>query len=191
MPSVQQTRYATHFGAHVRPRRDDLLARHRPLRQDRGSRLRKREGRELGASEGGDGVAVPTKNTVSRGIQSGRLACGKICRSIERVQGETLLWTEPSADKSEAVVFATLKTIGVFLNCDGRHLFAGVTDQSDSVGIERDFIFCKKPDCDASALTLRDEIQTSFRSGTTLNDFVDTQVARVDEFTVARVAVAT
>jgi len=96
----------------------------------------------------------------------------------------------PSEYKNEAVLFSTLKTIAAFMNCNGGQLFVGVSDHGDVVGIESDFSFCKKPDADAWALMLRDRIQTSFRSGPAVNDYVAVQYCAYGDCTVARISVA-
>ena len=50
----------------------------------------------------------------------------------------TLRWNTHAAKKDKAIEFAILKTIVAFLNTDGGHLFVGVSDDGNAVGLELD-----------------------------------------------------
>jgi predicted HTH transcriptional regulator len=91
--------------------------------------------------------------------------------------------------RSDQVLFATLKTICALLNTDGGVLLIGVSDQSDIVGIERDFCFSETNDADRWQLCLRDNIRGKFHDGKSINDYVDMAMEKVNEKTIAYIRV--
>jgi hypothetical protein len=100
----------------------------------------------------------------------------------------------PAELKSDEVLFSSLKTMAGFLNSDGGVLYVGVNDQGESIGIEFDFpLISSKPErqtLDGWQLFLRATVETSFKDGRTINDYVDCTTYDIAGRNIARIIVS-
>lgn len=74
---------------------------------------------------------------------------------------ETARWNIREGKKDARMEHVVAKTVAAFLNADGGTLLIGVTDQGETVGLQRDFSTLREPDADRFELWLRDMLQTS------------------------------
>lgn len=96
--------------------------------------------------------------------------------------------------KSEAVLHSSLRTIAAFLTCNGGVLYVGVDDTGKVLGIEFDFACVsdtkEKQNPDQWELHLRNLVQSRFKDGKSVNDYVSCAVIPVEGRLVARIDVS-
>jgi len=89
--------------------------------------------------------------------------------------------------KSEAVCHSALKTINAFLNTKGGVLYIGADDDGNILGVDKDFAYTK--DIDGWELCLRDMIQSRFKDGKSINEYIEMSFYVIDGFNLARLKV--
>ncbi|MCB9936559.1 MAG: ATP-binding protein [Planctomycetes bacterium] len=93
--------------------------------------------------------------------------------------------------RSDAVLFAALKTVAAFLNVRGGVLFIGVADDGTPTGIEADFGLLKKQqNIDGWELELRNQVEAHFFDGRKVSNYLSVTYATLGGKRVARVQVA-
>ena len=90
-----------------------------------------------------------------------------------------------TGDKDQRIEWSTIKTLAGFMNAFGGTLVVGVDDHGEIVGIEEDFPFLKKPNCDGWELWLTDA--ASHILGKAAAAELDVRIARFDGKHVARI----
>jgi hypothetical protein len=96
--------------------------------------------------------------------------------------------------KSEAVLYASLRTIAAFLTCRGGILYVGADDDGKVLGIEYDFPCLTdkkdKQNADGWQLHLRNRVQTCFKDGNSINDYISCILICIAGKLIARVEVS-
>lgn len=96
--------------------------------------------------------------------------------------------------RSEAVLYAALRSIAAFLNCAGGLLYVGVDDGGAILGIEYDLPCItdnkNKQNGDQWELHLRNHVQDRFKEGKSINDYVSCTLVPVGGKLIARLEVA-
>jgi hypothetical protein len=90
-----------------------------------------------------------------------------------------------TGEKDPRIEWSVIKTIAGFTNSYGGTLVVGVDDAGQIVGIDEDFPFLKKPDCDAWELWLADAI--SHGLGKAAAAELEVRIAEVDGKFLARI----
>jgi predicted HTH transcriptional regulator len=90
-----------------------------------------------------------------------------------------------TGEKDPRIEWSVIKTIAGFTNSYGGTLVVGVDDAGQIVGIDEDFPFLKKPDCDAWELWLTDAISHSLGKAAAAE--LEVRIAEVDGKFLARI----
>ena len=92
-----------------------------------------------------------------------------------------------TGDKDPKVEWGVVKTLAGFMNAHGGTLLVGVADDGEVSGLEADFPFLKKPDCDGWELWLTDAVAHALGKGAAAE--LEVKVAALDGHHVARIDV--
>lgn len=92
--------------------------------------------------------------------------------------------------QSDAVIHSALKTIAAFLNTDGGRLYIGISDHKSIIGLEYDFQVRGTPNQDQLELLIRGHIQSKFKDGSMIGDFISFTFVPVEGKLVALIDVS-
>jgi len=99
----------------------------------------------------------------------------------------------PAELASDGVVDASLKSIAGFMNSAGGVLYLGVRNDGSICGLEPDFICCSRradrQNADGWEQHLRSLVVGRFKDGNQVNDYIQCELNRTEEGTVARIEV--
>jgi hypothetical protein len=90
-------------------------------------------------------------------------------------------------DKDPEIEWGVIKSLAGFANASGGTLLVGVADDETIVGIEQDFPFLGKRDCDGWGLWLTDAVSTALGKATAAE--MDLRLCPIEGQTVARVEI--
>lgn len=97
--------------------------------------------------------------------------------------------TPLSSLRAEFVIHSALKTIAAFLNCSGGVLYVGVTDSGDICGLVQDYSLIKDGNSDKWETELRNLLESNFKNGKSINDYVSVVFVSIGDKQIARISV--